>query len=203
MLPTWGAHQRLSRVVGLGRAKEMLLIDRRLDSSRSAGMGPARRDHTVGPVAPALPRGGCGRCVVARAGRTLVDREAVGDCGTRGDARARIAARRARRSEPDMSPSAEPRLLVSRPEPRVLLLTINRPEKRNALTNAMLQSLVDELTAAADADTGCCGSDRVTARVLLRWRPRRAHRGRRRELPHLLRAVPQRRPRDEASCHAP
>ena len=54
-----------------------------------------------------------------------------------------------------MTAPAEPTLLVSRPDPRVLLLTINRPDKRNALTNAMLQSLTDELTAAADAGTGC------------------------------------------------
>ena len=54
-----------------------------------------------------------------------------------------------------MSQPVDSRLLVSRPDPRVLLLTINRPDKRNALTNAMLEALVDELTAAADADTGC------------------------------------------------
>jgi enoyl-CoA hydratase len=46
-------------------------------------------------------------------------------------------------------------LLVSQPTPHVTLLTLNRPAKRNALTNAMLQRLVDELRAAQERGARC------------------------------------------------
>ncbi len=35
LLPTWGGHHRLSRVVGLGRAKEIVLLGRRLDTAEA------------------------------------------------------------------------------------------------------------------------------------------------------------------------
>jgi enoyl-CoA hydratase/carnithine racemase len=39
MLPTWGAHHRLSHVVGLGRAKELLLLGRRLTAREAVEWG--------------------------------------------------------------------------------------------------------------------------------------------------------------------
>ena len=46
--------------------------------------------------------------------------------------------------------------LLVRREDGVLVLTFNRPERRNALTTAMLDRLGDELAAAElDNDIGC------------------------------------------------
>jgi enoyl-CoA hydratase len=39
LLPTWGGHYRLSRVVGLGRAKEIVLLGRRLDAAEAEACG--------------------------------------------------------------------------------------------------------------------------------------------------------------------
>ena len=39
MLPTWGAHHRLARIVGLGRAKELVLLGRRLDATEAVACG--------------------------------------------------------------------------------------------------------------------------------------------------------------------
>ncbi len=39
MLPTWGAHQRLAQMIGLGRAKEVLLLHRRLTASEALAWG--------------------------------------------------------------------------------------------------------------------------------------------------------------------
>jgi len=39
LLPTWGGHFRLARVVGLGRAKELVLLGRRLDATAAAACG--------------------------------------------------------------------------------------------------------------------------------------------------------------------
>ena len=39
LLPTWGGHHRLSRVVGLGRAKEIVLLGRRLDTTEALACG--------------------------------------------------------------------------------------------------------------------------------------------------------------------
>jgi enoyl-CoA hydratase len=39
MLPTWGGHHRLARVVGLGRAKEIVLLGRRLDADAAVACG--------------------------------------------------------------------------------------------------------------------------------------------------------------------
>jgi enoyl-CoA hydratase len=73
MLPTWGGHHRLARVVGLGRAKELVLLGRRLDAPAAAACGlvaevvPAgsarERAHAV--AAEAL--GEASRTTVARA----------------------------------------------------------------------------------------------------------------------------------------
>jgi enoyl-CoA hydratase/carnithine racemase len=46
-------------------------------------------------------------------------------------------------------------LLVTRPEPGVLLVTLNRPAARNALRTATLEQLAQVLdAAAADAEVG-------------------------------------------------
>ena len=39
LLPTWGAHHRLSRVIGLGRAKELVLLGRRLTAQEATAWG--------------------------------------------------------------------------------------------------------------------------------------------------------------------
>lgn len=58
-------------------------------------------------------------------------------------------------------------LLVARPEPGVLLVTLNRPAARNALRTATLDQLAQVLdAAAADADVGAVvltGSDKFFA----------------------------------------
>ena len=59
MLPTWGAHQRLAQMIGLGRAKEILLLDRRLTASRRrrGGCSPrSRRRASRCSVATRSPR---------------------------------------------------------------------------------------------------------------------------------------------------
>ena len=46
-------------------------------------------------------------------------------------------------------------VLTSSPVPRVRVLSLNRPEKRNALSQDLIQQLLDELSsAAADPGTG-------------------------------------------------
>jgi enoyl-CoA hydratase len=50
----------------------------------------------------------------------------------------------------------DPLLLQQRPAPGVLLLTLNRPDKRNALNRALVYALDEALVAAAaDEDVGC------------------------------------------------
>jgi len=49
------------------------------------------------------------------------------------------------------------RLLIDEPLPHVRRLTLNRPEKRNALDNALRGAIFDALRAA-DADAGVCVS---------------------------------------------
>lgn len=47
-------------------------------------------------------------------------------------------------------------LLITRPAPGVLLLTLNRPEKRNALATSLLGAVADALAGAADDATVAC-----------------------------------------------
>jgi enoyl-CoA hydratase len=63
LLPTWGGHHRLSRVVGLGRAKEIVLLGRRLDVTEAVAWGL---------LAEAVPAGGALERALAAAG-TAVD----------------------------------------------------------------------------------------------------------------------------------
>jgi enoyl-CoA hydratase len=73
MLATWGGHHRLARVVGLGRAKELVLLGRRLDAEAAAACGlvvevvPAgsARERAHALAADAL--GEASRATVARA----------------------------------------------------------------------------------------------------------------------------------------
>ena len=58
LLPTWGGHYRLSRVVGLGRAKEIVLLGRRLDVAEAVAWGL---------VAESAPAGSARECALARA----------------------------------------------------------------------------------------------------------------------------------------
>lgn len=56
-------------------------------------------------------------------------------------------------------------IISERPSAHVLTLTLNRPDKRNALSNALILELASQLSdAAADMDTRCvllCGNDSV------------------------------------------
>lgn len=47
-------------------------------------------------------------------------------------------------------------VLVTRPDDGILLLTLNRPEKRNALSKALLAALADALDLARDQDSVRC-----------------------------------------------
>ena len=73
LLPTWGGHHRLSRVVGLGRAKEIVLLGRRLDTVEAVACGllaeavraGAARDRAIAVAGAAVV--GSGRATIARA----------------------------------------------------------------------------------------------------------------------------------------
>jgi enoyl-CoA hydratase/carnithine racemase len=73
LLPTWGGHSRLARVVGLGRAKELVLLSRRLDAAEALQWGlvaevcgeGAALERAGALVETAL--GGTSRATVARA----------------------------------------------------------------------------------------------------------------------------------------
>ena len=73
LLPTWGGHHRLARVIGLGRAKELVLLGRRLDAGAAAAAGlvtdvvadGAARDRALAVAAEAIA--GASRATLARA----------------------------------------------------------------------------------------------------------------------------------------
>ncbi len=59
-------------------------------------------------------------------------------------------------SPPDIAPADRQLVLDDRPGPGILLLTLNRPQKLNVLSKAMLRRLADLLdAAAADPAIGC------------------------------------------------
>jgi enoyl-CoA hydratase/carnithine racemase len=62
LLPTWGGHHRLSRVVGLGRAKEIVLLGRRLDVAEAVAWGL---------IARAVPTGSAREFALALAGSSV------------------------------------------------------------------------------------------------------------------------------------
>ena len=62
LLPTWGGHYRLSRVVGLGRAKEIVLLGRRLDVAEAMEWGLLAR---------AVPTGGAREFALALAASSV------------------------------------------------------------------------------------------------------------------------------------
>jgi enoyl-CoA hydratase len=73
LLPTWGGHHRLARVIGLGRAKELVLLGRRLGAVDALAAGlvtevvadGAARERALAVAAAAVA--GSGRATVARA----------------------------------------------------------------------------------------------------------------------------------------
>ena len=73
LLPTWGGHHRLARVIGLGRAKELVLLGRRLGAADALAAGlvtevvadGAARDRALAVADDAVA--GAGRATVARA----------------------------------------------------------------------------------------------------------------------------------------
>jgi enoyl-CoA hydratase len=73
LLPTWGGHHRLARVIGLGRAKELVLLGRRLDAAEALAAGlvtdmvadGAARDRALAVAAEAIA--GASRATLARA----------------------------------------------------------------------------------------------------------------------------------------
>ncbi len=73
LLPTWGGHFRLSRVIGLGRAKEVVLAGRRLDATGARDWGlvaevvpdGTARDRAIEVAGDAIA--GSSRATVARA----------------------------------------------------------------------------------------------------------------------------------------
>ncbi len=78
LLPTWGGHHRLSRVVGLGRAKEIVLLGRRLDTAEALACGllaervpeGEARDRALAVAAAAVE--GSSRATLARS-KSLVN----------------------------------------------------------------------------------------------------------------------------------
>jgi enoyl-CoA hydratase len=73
LLPTWGGHHRLSRVVGLGRAKEIVLVGRRLDVTEAVAWGllaeavPAGAAHERAITLAGAAVEGSSRATIARA----------------------------------------------------------------------------------------------------------------------------------------
>jgi len=73
LLPTWGGHHRLARVIGLGRAKEVALLGRRLDAAEALAAGlvteavpdGTARDRALAVAAEAVA--GASRATLARA----------------------------------------------------------------------------------------------------------------------------------------
>jgi len=86
LLPTWGGHFRLARVVGLGRAKELVLLGRRLDADGALTAGLVTEvvaDGAARERALALAE-----AAVANAGRaTLARAKALVTAGYSADAR--------------------------------------------------------------------------------------------------------------------
>jgi enoyl-CoA hydratase len=87
LLPTWGGHHRLARVIGLGRAKELVLLGRRFDApdAQAAGLvtevvaDGAARERALAVAAEAVA--GASRTTVARA-KALVTAGATADART-------------------------------------------------------------------------------------------------------------------------
>lgn len=87
LLPTWGGHHRLSRVVGLGRAKEIVLLGRRLDTPEALACGllaecvPAgkARDRALAVATAAVE--GSSRATIARS-KSLVTAGFAADART-------------------------------------------------------------------------------------------------------------------------
>ena len=103
LLPTWGGHHRLSRVVGLGRAKEIVLLGRRLDTAEALACGLLA--ERVAGRHGARPRAGRRR----RRRRGVEPRHDRALQGARhrrllADARTAREADAARRGRPDMNP---------------------------------------------------------------------------------------------------
>lgn len=44
-------------------------------------------------------------------------------------------------------------MLIDRPQPKVIVITLNRPDKRNAMNHALLAGLYDALNAAREDRT--------------------------------------------------
>ena len=86
LLPTWGGHHRLARVTGLGRAKELVLLGRRLDADGALTAGLVTEvvaDGAARERALALAE-----AAVANAGRaTLARAKALVTAGYSADAR--------------------------------------------------------------------------------------------------------------------
>lgn len=86
LLPTWGGFYRLSRSVGLGRAKELVLLGRRLDAAEAAAWGLVAEvvdeggAHARALAVAEAAVAGASRATIARAKRLL-------DLGFAGDAR--------------------------------------------------------------------------------------------------------------------
>jgi enoyl-CoA hydratase/carnithine racemase len=87
LLPTWGGHSRLARVIGLGRAKEVVLLGRRLDADEALRWGliaevcgeGAAAERAVALAEQSLE--GTSRATVARA-KALVAAGATADPAT-------------------------------------------------------------------------------------------------------------------------
>lgn len=87
LLPTWGGHHRLSRVVGLGRAKEIVLLGRRLNTPEALACGllaecvPAgqARDRALAVATAAVE--GSSRATIARS-KSLVTAGFAADART-------------------------------------------------------------------------------------------------------------------------
>jgi enoyl-CoA hydratase/carnithine racemase len=99
----------------------------------------------------------------------------------------------------------EKRLIEKRldPETRIAWLTLNRPEKKNALSRDLMKTLIDDLKEIADSkdfrvivlsahgDTFCAGLDLLDLRSEHETERRWGQGGSTQEIVHLLRGAPQ------------
>ena len=184
LLPTWGGHHRLARVIGLGRAKELVLLGRRLGAADALATGLVT--EVVVDGAAREPR--------ARRGGRRRSRYRPGDGGPREGARhrrirRRPAHRRAARPARGGRPGVTTVLPTPPTERRPVWTRASRSTGRRLLITGAASGMgrsFAELAAADGAHVGSARPQRHRARADRRIARRQRHPRRRRGRPQRL-----------------